>query len=158
MTDSAGSDGPNPHQAFREHLNERMMAERRIGKHPGAGPEGSRMLSKEELPDDPSALKAMYMEQQRTLRDAHAQHENEKEKLRWGGEETLDDVLSHIWTRGLEFGGVLAALSFIAVVFAPTQLTSMQLTLGVFAVAAFWERYIREFAHKLGGTVLGKLD
>lgn len=100
----------------------------------------------------------LYMEQQRALQDAHAQHFQEKEKLRWGGEETLEDLLSHIWNRGLEFGGVLAALSFIAMVFAPAQFTSTELTVGVFAVAAFWEKSGRKFANELGDAIMDRIS
>lgn len=152
------SESPDSHDEFRRSMMERMNAERRIGTHAGAGPKGARVLSHEELPDEPSALKMLYMEQQRALQDAHAQHFQEKEKLRWGGEETLEDLLSHIWNRGLEFGGVLAALSFIAMVFAPAQFTSTELTVGVFAVAAFWEKSGRKFANELGDAIMDRIS
>ncbi|EMA12224.1 hypothetical protein [Haloarcula marismortui] len=115
------------------------------------------MRSYEDLPDEPEALKQMYLELQKTLRDTHAHHQNEKEKLRWGDEETVEDVLGHLWRRGLELAGVLAALAFITTLFAPESVSEQQRILGIVALTAFWERYLRDFAHTLGEKVTDKL-
>jgi hypothetical protein len=115
------------------------------------------MLSYEELPDNPEALKRMYLELQRTLRDTHAHHQNEKERLWWGDEETVEDVLSHLWGRGLELAGVIAALAFITTLLAPESLSEQQRLLGVIALTAFWERYLRNFAHSLGQEIMDRL-
>ena len=152
------SDEPPEHfQRFRQQMMEDQFAERRVGKFAGAGPQGSRMRSYEDLPDEPEALKRMYLELQRTLRDTHAHHQNEKEKLRWGDEETVEDVLGHLWRRGLELAGVLAALAFITTLFAPESVSEQQRILGIVALTAFWERYLRDFAHTFGQEVTNRM-
>ena len=156
--ESQSRDEPPEHfQRMQQQMMERHTAERRVGKFAGAGPKGSQMLSYEELPDNAEALKRMYLELQRTLRDTHAHHQNEKEKLRWGDEETVEDVLTRLWNRGIELVGVIAALAFITAVLAPESITEQQRLLGIAALTAFWERYLRDFGHTLAQSITNKL-
>lgn len=160
MSEDEPDDQSSPQEEIlrhRQQLMDRMNAERRMGNISGAGPKGSRLVPYEELPDNIEALKRMYLELQRSLRDSHAQHHQEKERLRWGDEDTVEDLLSHIWKRGLELAGVIAALMFATTLLAPEQMTDQQQILGVIALTAFWERYLRSFFHAVGENLKNRL-
>lgn len=49
--------------------------------------------------------------------------------------------------------GVITALAFLTTLFAPDQLTQQQRLLGIIALTAFWERYLRDFFHSLGQEI-----
>lgn len=81
-TQNGGSSNPN--DRIRNQLVNQINAERRVGNIPGAGPKGSRMLSYEELPNNPEALKHLYLELQRTLRDTHPSSQRKAESSMGG--------------------------------------------------------------------------
>ena len=131
-------------------MREELRDNSRLGKVPGANPDGAKEVSYEQLPDDPESLKAMYIELQRTLKDNYMQSYVEKERLRWGTEETVEDLLSKFWKRGLELITIAGFVAIVISVFAPSSMSQFQRTVGLLVVTAFWERYLRYPVNRIG--------
>lgn len=118
----------------------------RIGKIPGAGPKGARMVEFEELPDDPQVLKGMYIELQKSYKDINAvkSHHEDKQYLFGEDEDELKDLLSHFYTRGMELVGVLATITFLIQLYTHgPELSPLAQGSGAVAATAMFDRWIR---------------
>lgn len=147
-TDRGRASIPEPAKSF---IEQRQNA--RIGPIAGAGPNGAQLLSYNDLPDNTEALKHMYLELQRTLQDMEARHHKEKERLQWGGEDTLEDLLSRFWWRGWELIFIISILSFVVPIITVNIFSETQQIIGIIILTAFWERYLREPVHSIGQAI-----
>jgi len=151
-------DSSHPPKHMQEFMR-RQRQPRRLGQIPGAGPKGSPMVTEEELPDDTEALKHLYLELQRQLRDTEARrhHDIERQRLFGGDDDTLEDLLGHFWDRGMEFifiGGVL--ITIISLLIQDISLTSPAVLVATLLSA--WERYLREPVNTIGGAIQGGIE
>lgn len=152
MSDEDGSERSNPHA---EHVKS-IIADRqnvRLGPYPGAGPGGAQLLSYDQLPDDREALKHLYLELQRTLQDMEAKHHREKERLRWGGEDSLEDLLNRFWWRAWELIFIVSVLSFLIPILTSDIFSQTQQVVGIIVLTALWERYLRNPIHSIGQAI-----
>ena len=60
---------------------------------------------------------------------------------------SLEQLLQHLWKRGIELGGVFAAVVFVTQLFG-TGLPPLAQTSGAVAVTAFFDRYLRPILSK----------
>lgn len=136
----------NPTEEFSERIESLIGENTRLGTVPGAGPKGAKLLEYDDLPDDPEALKGMYLELQRAVRDLHSiwYQERQEQRMFSDDEEELRNLISIGYTRASEIFGIFTTILFIAMLLIHgTDLPTEGILSGAIAGTLVFDRWVR---------------